>query len=86
LFFSRTLNTTLYFNVFENENHPDNTIVVSNCLPNKNAHNLNFYHNSKLNTDKFGTYFKKAYLWDHTNNAPYNVETYIGNGEKWTKI
>ena len=83
---SMMINATYYFDIKENVNKAHNTVVLHNCLPNRTRHHLNLYQNSKLDTANFGTYFRKAYLWDHTNNAPYNVETYIGDGEKWTKI
>ena len=79
---SMMINATYYFDIKENVNKAHNTVVLHNCLPNRTRHHLNLYQNSKLDTANFGTYFRKAYLWDHTNNAPYNVETYIGDGEK----
>lgn len=83
---SNVLNATYYFDIKENVNQPHNTIVLHNCLPNRTHHHINFYQNSKLDTANFGTYFRKAYLWDNVNNAPYNVEVYKGDGEKWSKI
>lgn len=83
---SLAINATYYFDIKENVSQPHNTVVFHNCLPNRTYHHINLYQNSKLDTANFGTYFRKAYLWDNNNNAPYNVETYIGDGEKWTKI
>lgn len=80
------VNTTKYFYWFENENHEDNTVIFSGGLPGVGSRNINLYYNSKLDTTTFGIYFKKVYLWDESNNAPYNAEVYYGDGTAWKKI
>lgn len=78
--------TTRYFSWFDNEPHPEGTVIFDSGLPKTGMHNISCYFNDKTDVKKFGIYFKTAYLWDETNNTFYSATLYKGDGEKWTKI
>ncbi len=69
------------------QNFPEGTVVLDQCLPVNGKHTCQFYYNDKFDTTDFKTtYFNNIYLWDEANGDRYHVDTYIGNGTKWTKI
>jgi hypothetical protein len=86
VFGNNTLNK-YYYQESVGQTFPEGTVVLDQCLPVNGKHTCQFYHNDKIDTTEFKTtYFNNIYLWDEVNNDCYHVDTYTGNGTKWTKI
>jgi hypothetical protein len=85
--FGNKSTTKIHYQESIGQTFPEGTVVLNQCLPTSSAHTCNFYYNDKIDTTEFKTtYFTNIYLWDEANNDRYRVDTYLGDGEKWTKI
>lgn len=68
------------------EEHEEGEVIFDLGLMTEDINQVNLYHYDNINTRKFNTKFKKAVMWDKATNKPKDIEAYIGDGEKWTKI